>query len=282
MMQIPTRVEPIAAALLLRLTRAAVALATVAAVTGVVAFSGHMDYRTDNFEGVYHGKEMMDRTAEAGHEAGNGANRAVQGVAPVATVGDLPPQLHGQPAVAVAKNRLTLSGGTPESQAGPCLPSIDRSSIKTMRDEVGVFAKAIHPRLNWKSGFSYSIRGTTPPVRRKTYMVSVGCRGEEFSHEPSAAEVGRFVLANLDLLMLPGYFVGGWVSAKTGKYWIDVSKLVRGRWAAQAVASANRQEAIFDLNNGEEVPTWSAEKVALKAPTLQHARRYSAAKAVQG
>lgn len=48
-------------------------------------------------------------------------------------------------------------------------------------------------------------------------------------------------------------YVGGWLDCETGKYYYDATIVVNDLAEALSLGRANKQIAIFDLKNGEEI-----------------------------
>lgn len=75
------------------------------------------------------------------------------------------------------------------------------------------------------------------------------------SDSPSAADIQRMVAEN------PSYFdgsnprihIGGWKGESDGKYWFEPSEVFDTEEEALAAAKARNEDAIYDLNNFEEV-----------------------------
>lgn len=64
-----------------------------------------------------------------------------------------------------------------------------------------------------------------------------------------------YVDANWDLLQQPGEHLGAWHDPKTGKAWLDVSRVVSSRTEAERLAREHKQIAFFDLKGGTSIPT---------------------------
>lgn len=65
----------------------------------------------------------------------------------------------------------------------------------------------------------------------------------------------NYVDDNWDLLQQAGEHLGAWHDPKTGKVWLDVSRVVADRAEAERLAREHKQIAFFDLKGGTSIPT---------------------------
>ena len=99
-------------------------------------------------------------------------------------------------------------------------------------------------------GFSLSLWGEIPQTG---YMVSF--KGfEEIFENPTILDVVDYVRENANYLyLLPHAFVGGWMDAETGKYYLDISENVQDKEQALQLAAERKQLAIYDVANGVSI-----------------------------
>lgn len=99
-------------------------------------------------------------------------------------------------------------------------------------------------------GFSLSLWGEIPQTG---YMVSF--KGfEEIFENPTIEDVVDYVKENANYLyLLPNAFVGGWLDADSGKYYLDISQNIQDKAKALQVAAERKQLAIYDVANGVSI-----------------------------
>lgn len=79
-------------------------------------------------------------------------------------------------------------------------------------------------------------------------------REQQYAQTVSPDEVSAYVFANADLLAQPGHVAGGWRDPADGVAYLDVSRVVSTREAAEALGRKHNQLAYFDFAAGQSVP----------------------------
>jgi hypothetical protein len=79
-------------------------------------------------------------------------------------------------------------------------------------------------------------------------------REQQYAQTVTPDEVSAFVFANADLLAQPGHVAGGWRDPSDGVAYLDVSRVVSTREAAEALGRRHNQLAYFDFAAGQSVP----------------------------
>lgn len=114
---------------------------------------------------------------------------------------------------------------------------------------LGEFVNAL-PDNFLDDGFSLSIWREVPQTG---YMVSFHGFEQVFEN-PTILDVTDYVEENaMYLYLLPNAFVGGWMDAKSGKYYLDISQNVQDKEQALQLAAERKQLAIFDLSTFESI-----------------------------
>lgn len=103
------------------------------------------------------------------------------------------------------------------------------------------------------SGFSIDVKtGQTP---QSGYMVSIFPDREEKQHIMTfdVEALNRYIVANIDLLLQPGAYLGGWHDPADDTVYLDVS--VKSDNLVDAVLTARKhgQLAIYDIANGTSI-----------------------------
>ena len=149
------------------------------------------------------------------------------------------------------------------------------------KDQFGALHGKLFPPGDEPGGFSVSTQ--TGHVPRSGYMVSqAGTERNIPSPVMHPHEIENYVSSQREALSQPGRYLGGWNNKAGSRVSLDVSENIPGSGPlprAKAVYEGARhgQEAIFDLNRGEEVPN---PYLGLQFPTETHAaikRQYQAA-----
>ena len=83
------------------------------------------------------------------------------------------------------------------------------------------------------------------------YAVSLAGHERVFDRCPDPVEVLDFMLINMADLQQVGRYIGGWVSG--GRFFLDVSVVVRGIEKALALAALHGQAAVWDFGAQSEV-----------------------------
>lgn len=117
-----------------------------------------------------------------------------------------------------------------------------------------VQAREIDPAECASTGFSVNLSGHEPLQWPGAYMVSLADREKTFPAQPSVESLADFISDNMDALVIPGRYVGGWLN--NGIWYLDVSVCILGLDSAIPFARANAQQAIFDL--------WTRKDIFLK------------------
>lgn len=95
--------------------------------------------------------------------------------------------------------------------------------------------------------------------------------------------VKGFIKDNAELLAEEDHNIGGWIDSETGKLYLDVVEVIHNRETAIRTAVANRQIAVYDLDNKEEFRielveqncgTITQQESAREASIRTHIRRY--------
>lgn len=79
-------------------------------------------------------------------------------------------------------------------------------------------------------------------------------REQQYAQTVTPREVSDYVFANADLLAQPGHVAGGWRDPSDGVAYLDVSRVVSTREAAEALGRRHNQLAYFDFAAGRSVP----------------------------
>lgn len=100
-------------------------------------------------------------------------------------------------------------------------------------------------------GFSLSLRYNEAP--ETGYMVSFA-GFEKVLENPTILDIEDYVQENAEYLYdIPGAFVGGWLDADNGKYYLDISQNIQDKAKALQVAAERKQLAIYDVASGVSI-----------------------------
>lgn len=99
-------------------------------------------------------------------------------------------------------------------------------------------------------GFSINGAGENPT---SGYMVSLQDCERTFFGRPTLWQVVKYAEDYNHLLCNPSLYVGGWLDAETGKYYLDISENVQDKAQALWLAAERKQLAIFDLSTFESI-----------------------------
>ena len=102
-----------------------------------------------------------------------------------------------------------------------------------------------------EDGFSLSLRWCDVP--ETGYMVSYPAY-EQVLESPTILDIVDYVQENVEFIYgLPHAFVGGWMDAETGKYYLDISQNIQDKAKALQVAAERKQLAIYDVASGVSI-----------------------------
>ena len=106
------------------------------------------------------------------------------------------------------------------------------------------------PNDFYASGFSMSLEGDVPETG---YMVSY--EGfERVLDKVTKKDIEDYVNENEPYIcLLPPVYIGGWLDAETGRYYLDISQNVQTLPEALALAAARRQIAVYDVENNVSI-----------------------------
>lgn len=116
---------------------------------------------------------------------------------------------------------------------------------------------SLHGMKSAKSGYAVAAR---PKSRAVFPATSAGTK-----------QIAKWLKDNAAVLRQPGMHVGTWYDKKTGKLWLDVSKVYpntpKGRALALRTAGRNKEIAIFHLDSMSEIETRNADKLRQQQAT---------------
>ena len=101
-----------------------------------------------------------------------------------------------------------------------------------------------------EGGLTYDVKNDFYPS--SGFVVSINKERERIVKELTEKEVIKYIAMNYDYLNSDRYCLGIW--RNEGQYYLDVVMIVEDRLEAMELAQRNEQEAIYDLENDEEIP----------------------------
>jgi hypothetical protein len=105
-------------------------------------------------------------------------------------------------------------------------------------------AKVVIP--HHPEGFTFDpMSWRRPRFVELVYIVSLHGHGRQFHRVPNDAAILSWLKMNEQLLIVSGFYVGGWSNIDADSYELDISVAVRGLKRALLMARYNRQRAIY-------------------------------------
>jgi hypothetical protein len=106
-----------------------------------------------------------------------------------------------------------------------------------------------------------------PNTNTKIFVVSVAGHELRLDHIPTEVEVLNWLVECEEILSRDRMFIGFWTFE--GKFYLDISVLIRGKNAALNFARANDQQAIFHPASGESIPVSTTERIYIHDKPLE-------------
>lgn len=101
-------------------------------------------------------------------------------------------------------------------------------------------------------GFTYNpLTGHSPT---SGYALSLHKDRERVLNEMSLVHLAQYAKDNNDLLSAADNYLGGWHNPEDGKFYLDVSTVVKNPSDAERLGREHHQLAYFDLSKGQSVP----------------------------
>ena len=104
--------------------------------------------------------------------------------------------------------------------------------------------------VNLADGFSVNGAGSAPVVG---YMVSLPDCERTFAGLPKLWQVVKYVEDYKTHLHNPCLYVGAWLDAETGTFYLDISENVQDKETALQLGRERKQLAIFDLSTFDSI-----------------------------
>lgn len=99
---------------------------------------------------------------------------------------------------------------------------------------------------NNPAGFTYDHRtGGTPTFPYEEYLVSLKGFEKRYSHLPSPDDVLPWLRRVARVLARTDTYIGGWPNPLDGRYYLDVTVPIRGRYRAESIGRLYVQQTIF-------------------------------------
>jgi hypothetical protein len=111
-----------------------------------------------------------------------------------------------------------------------------------------------------RGGFSYNPVYKSSP--KTGFMVSVS---PEYERSCALDDlhpdlINTYAKDHAEILQNPDAYMGGWLDVEAGTVYLDISINVADKEKARALAQANGQEGIYDLDNGQTIIVKSEEE----------------------
>jgi hypothetical protein len=124
--------------------------------------------------------------------------------------------------------------------------------------------KAIIHKFRKHGGFTVSLDGTFPDFSDKYWIVSLFGFDGLFDNMPTPHEFQQYILQRIELLQLPGFYLGGWKTDT--QYYFDISICISNKAAAIMLGHAQRQNSIYHPKSGETIELNGHENDGLRIP----------------
>lgn len=124
-------------------------------------------------------------------------------------------------------------------------------SVEQRRAQLAGLARAVNCP---DGGFTYDVRaGERVSAGYAVAVCPEREREQQIDGPVRFADLLAYALQHAEVLARPGYVMGGWRDARTGRAYLDVSVVVGDRREAARLATEYEQLAFFDLGAGREV-----------------------------